>query len=155
MADSTASQVVTWLPLLRESLAREGSFRWPLHGTSMLPTLPADCEIEVRPLLLPVRLGELIVFVSGDTLIVHRFVRSAGNYLIAHGDHRSFSDPPLLPDQVLGRVVAAYQHDRLCWPRRFSPRWIWIARHHVLRVLGYIRHHLLNAVQHGRGAVIR
>ena len=39
-----------WTPLLREALAREGRFRLSLRGTSMLPTLPVECEIEVAPL---------------------------------------------------------------------------------------------------------
>ena len=104
MTDSIATQPVTWLPLLREALAKEGHFRWPLHGNSMLPTLPADCEIELVPLSPPVKLGELIVFVAGDTLIAHRLVRRTGGYWIAQGDHRLVPDRPIRPDQVLGRV---------------------------------------------------
>jgi hypothetical protein len=133
----SALQAATWLPLLREALASEGRFRWPLHGNSMLPTLPDDCEIEVRPLPPALRLGELIVFVIDDTLIAHRLVRRQGEYLIAQGDNRRAPDRPLHSDQVLGRVVAAYQHDQLCWPRRFSAAWrgAWLVRHQVLRVL--------------------
>jgi hypothetical protein len=127
----------TWLPLLREALEQSGSFRWPLHGTSMTPTLPAECEIEVRPLQSPVPLGELIVFACDDTLIAHRLVRRVDDLWIAQGDNRLSPDRPLHLDQVLGRVAAAYQQDRRCWPRRFSAAWrvAWLGRYQVLRVV--------------------
>ena len=137
MTDSVAIHAATWLPLLKEALAKEGRFRWRLHGTSMLPTLPAECEIELAPLTRPVRLGELIVFVVDDTLIAHRLVRRTGQYWIAQGDHRLAPDRPLHPDQVVGRVIAAYQNNRRCWPRRFSAaaRIAWLARYQALRVV--------------------
>jgi phage repressor protein C with HTH and peptisase S24 domain len=135
MTDPVAAQAVTWLPLLREALAKEGRFRWPLRGNSMWPTLPAECEIELAPLAFPVRPGELIVFVVDDTLIAHRLVRRTGHYWIAQGDHRLAPDRPLRPDQVVGRVIAAYQNNRRCWPRRFSPLWrvAWLTRYQALR----------------------
>ena len=120
MTESIGVRAVTWLPLLREALMKEGGFRWPLHGDSMLPTLPVECEIELVPLPAALRLGELIVFVIDDTLIAHRFVRRMGNYWIAQGDHRLAPDRPLHPDQVVGRVIAAYQNNRRCWPRRIG-----------------------------------
>lgn len=124
-----------WLPLLQEALAKEGRFRWPLRGTSMWPTLPDECEIELVPLVFPARLGELIVFVVDDTLIAHRLVRRANGYWIAQGDHRLGPDRPVPPDQVVGRVVAAYQNNHRCWPGRFSPMWrvLWLARYQALR----------------------
>lgn len=151
MPDLTARQAVTWLPLLREALAHEGRFRWPLQGDSMTPTLPANCEIEVTPLQPSVRLGEVIVFVVDDTLIVHRLVARVGGYWIAQGDHRLVPDRPLHPDQVLGRVSAAYQHGRRCWPRRFSLSEYWIVRHHVLRILRAAWHGMRKVGRCGRG----
>ncbi len=137
MTDLTATRADIWLPLLREALDKEGRFRWPLRGNSMWPTLPAECEIELGPLVSPVRLGELIVFVVDDTLIAHRLVRRAGGYWIAQGDHRLGPDRPVPPDQVLGRVLAAYQNNRRCWPRRFSDvgRAVWLARYQALRFM--------------------
>ena len=136
MPDSTATRASTWLPLLQEALAQEGRFRWPLRGNSMWPTLPIECEIELEPLVPPVRLGELIVFVLDDTLIAHRLVRRTNAHWIAQGDHRRGPDRPVPPDRVLGRVVAAYQNGRRCWPRRCESLWrvLWLARYQVLRV---------------------
>jgi phage repressor protein C with HTH and peptisase S24 domain len=151
MTDSVAIHAATWLPLLKEALAKEGRFRWPLRGTSMLPTLPAECEIELAPLVRPVRLGELIVFVVDDTLIAHRLVRRTGQYWIAQGDHRLAPDRPVPPDQVLGRVLAAYQNDRRCWPSRYSGAWrmAWLARYQALRVVRVVWRIARKAVPHG------
>lgn len=139
MATTSSASASTWLPLLRDALAREGSFRFPLHGNSMRPTLPAECDIEVIPLPAQVRLGELIVFVAGDTLIAHRLVRRAPGGWIAQGDGRWWPDRPLEPEQVLGIVVAAYVDGRRCWPAPFSgpSAAFWVARHWALRPLRF------------------
>ena len=136
MPDSTATRASTWLPLLQEALAQEGRFRWPLRGNSMWPTLPIECEIELEPLTSPARLGELIVFVLDDTLIAHRLVRRTNADWITQGDHRRGPDRPVPPNRVLGRVVAAYQNGRRCWPRRCESLWrvLWLTRYQVLRV---------------------
>ena len=138
-AQVTAAPIAAWLPLLRESLVREGCFRWPLRGTSMTPTLPPDCEVEIIPLPPAVPLGALIVFGDGDALIVHRLVRRAAGRWITQGDGRLGPDRPLAPEQVLGMVVAAYRTGRRCWPtplvRVAIP--LWLARHQLLRVLRY------------------
>jgi hypothetical protein len=136
MPDSMAARASTWLPLLQEALVKEGRFCWPLRGSSMWPTLPIECQIELEPLTLPVRLGELIVFVADDTLIAHRLVRRTSAYWIAQGDHRRGPDRALPPDRVLGRVVAAYCDGHRCWPGRFESAWrvMWLARYQVLRV---------------------
>jgi len=130
-----APVATTWLPLLQEALAREGRFRFPLRGTSMRPTLPLACEIEIVPPPTQTRLGSLLVFVSGDALIAHRLVRRAAAGWIAHGDGRLAPDRPLQPEQVLGVVAAAYQDDRRIWPGPAEGlgRWFWVARHHALR----------------------
>ncbi len=127
-----------WLPILQEALTREGRFRFPLHGTSMRPTLPTACEIEIVPLPAAVEdvpLGALIVYAHGDALIAHRLVRRTAAAWIVQGDGRLAPDRPVAPGQVLGAVVAAYADDRRIWPRRAEGlvRWLWIARHHALR----------------------
>ena len=142
MATASSISATTWLPLLRDALAREGSFRFPLRGNSMRPTLPVECEIEVVPLPPRVRLGDLIVFVAGDTLIAHRLVRRAQGRWIAQGDGRLGPDRPLAPEQVLGIVAAAYADGRCCWPSRFSRPLaaFWVARHWALRPLRFAWH---------------
>ncbi len=124
------------LPLLQEGLQREGRFRWRLRGTSMQPTFPPDCEIEIIPL--PSRrpqLGDVLVFLSGDVLVAHRLVRRAGRQWITQGDGRLGPDPPLRPEQVLGQVASASVNGQRFWPRRAETTraaW-WVARYHLLR----------------------
>lgn len=131
----TAHYATTWLPLLREALARESCFRFPLRGTSMRPTLPVACDVEIVPPPPQPRLGSLIVFVRGDALIAHRLVRRGVGLWTTHGDGRLAPDPLLRPEQVLGMVAAAYLDGRRIWPGRAERllRWFWLARHHVLR----------------------
>lgn len=125
----------TWLPLLQEALAREGRFRFPLRGTSMRPTLPAACEVEIVPPPAQTPLGSLLVFVNGDALIAHRLVRQSAAGWVAHGDGRLAPDRPLQPGQMLGIVAAAYRGGRRIWPGRgeLLLRPFWLARHHALR----------------------
>lgn len=119
-----------WLPLLRESLAREGRFRWQLRGVSMTPTLPPDCEIEIAPPPPWIPRGALIVFASGSALVAHRLVQRSDPFWVAQGDNRREPDPWLRSSQVLGVVVAAYQEGRRIWPGPLEPvlRWWWIGR---------------------------
>jgi hypothetical protein len=130
-----AARFVNWVPLLREALTREGRFRWRLHGTSMVPTLPPECEIEIVPLPRAVPLGSLVVFADGDALVAHRLVCRTGEHWITQGDSRLAPDRPLEPEQILGVVVAAYRDGRRCWPGPFSPLLVpfWVARCHLLR----------------------
>ncbi|MEA3338216.1 MAG: S24/S26 family peptidase [Chloroflexota bacterium] len=126
-----------WLPLLQESLAQSGRFRWRLQGTSMMPTLPPGCEIEIVPAPKELRSGLLVVFSNGATLVAHRVVHRDGQYWITQGDGRWHPDLPLDADQVLGTVASAYQGEKRIWPRRFGrvTRWFWVARAHLLWTL--------------------
>jgi hypothetical protein len=137
--------LVTWLPLLRESLAQQGQFRWPLQGDSMRPTLPPDCEIVIVPIsgLLP--LGSLIVFAGQESaLVAHRLVRRTKRYLVAQGDARWHPDPRLNPTQLLGRVVEATIDGRRIWPGRFELvcKWLWVGRAFCLWLLRRAWRHL-------------
>lgn len=124
------------LALLHEALQRDGRFRWPLNGSSMRPTFPSTCEIEIVPLPpSSPRLGDVLVFMSRDVLIAHRLVRRAGPHWITQGDGRLGPDPPLRPDQVLGQVAIARQNGQRFWPRageKARATW-WVTRHHLLR----------------------
>lgn len=124
------------LPLLHDALQREGRFRWRLSGSSMWPTFPLDCEIEIVPL--PPggpQIGDVLVFLSRDILVAHRLVRRAGRQWVTQGDGRLGPDPPLRPEQVLGQVASASLDGRQFWPRRaekMRAAW-WVARYHLLR----------------------
>jgi hypothetical protein len=130
-----------WLPLLSESLAQQGRFRWQLRGASMLPTLPPGCEIEIVPPPATLPLGALLVFAGRDSLVVHRLVHRSSPYFVAQGDNRREPDPWLRPDQVLGVVLSAYRGEHRLWPSRWEPvlRWRWIGRAGGLWLLRRLR----------------
>jgi hypothetical protein len=131
-----------WLPLLRESLARGERFRWPLQGTSMCPTLPPGCLIEIAALPAQPGLGAVIVFSSGKELVAHRLVQRSGDAWVTQGDGRLGPDRPLNLSQGLGIVIAAFStDDHPLWPGRFSrvETYWWIARYHALRLPRHLR----------------
>lgn len=119
-----------WLPLLSESLAAQGRFRWLLRGASMAPTLPPGCTIEIIPPPEQIPLGALLVFAAGDTLVVHRLVHRAPPFLVTQGDNRREPDRWLRSSQVLGVVAAADRDGERIWPGAWesATRWRWISR---------------------------
>jgi hypothetical protein len=131
-----AAPVSQWLPLLRETLAHEGRFRWPVEGRSMWPTLQPGSEIEIAPLLHAPALGDVIVFVAEGALVVHRLVHRSRGLLVTQGDGRTRPDRPVHPGDVLGRVIAACQDGERYWPTRYAgpiAMW-WVFRYHWYRV---------------------
>jgi hypothetical protein len=131
-----------WLLLLRGALARGERFRWRLQGTSMSPTLPPGCLIEIAALPSQPKLGNVVVFSSGGQLVAHRFVQRYGKQWVMQGDGRLGPDRPLDASHGLGIVVAAFNADgRPFWPGRFprvEARW-WITRYHVLHRIRCVR----------------
>ena len=123
-----------WLPLLHESLAREGRFRWQLAGKSMEPTLPDGCQIEIVPLRGAAPLGSVVVFAGGSHLVAHRLVHRRGRYLVTQGDGRREPDRWLLPAQLVGLVDKASAGGHVVWPGRGEAllRWRWIGRAYAL-----------------------
>lgn len=103
----------------------------------MLPTLPPDCEIEIVSLPAVVRLGDLVVFVAGDTLVAHRLVHRSRGRWITQGDACQTPDRPWDPALALGTVRAAYLDGQRCWPGKLSrpAAMVWAVRYHVLRAI--------------------
>ena len=106
----------------------------------MRPTLPESCEILIGPLPARPRLGSLLVFAQGDSLVAHRLVRHTATHWMAQGDGRLAPDAALLPEQVLGQVIAAYRDGRRIWPGHLAAvsAHLWVARHHGLRLLAAV-----------------
>ncbi len=141
-ADSNAlPRLHHWLPLLSESLAAQGQFRWQLRGASMTPTLPPGCVIEIKLPPPQIPLGALLVFAANDALVVHRLVHRVPSFLVTQGDNRREPDRWLRPSQVLGVVTAAYRDDERIWPRAGEAvrRWRWIGRAAGLWLLRRLR----------------
>jgi hypothetical protein len=133
-----------WVPLLRETLQREGRLLWQVQGQSMLPTLPPDCTIEIHDVASGVQLGDVLVFVDKAALVVHRLVARRGERLILQGDNRKVPDAPIHLDQIIGKVVKATYQERLTYPHKFL-RFIaifWIARYYWFRMRRFVYRNL-------------
>lgn len=140
MADTlppTPPPVHKWVPLLRESLHREGRFFWQVEGQSMLPTLPPNSTIEIHAVGdAGVRLGDVLVFAHQDVLVVHRLVARRGDTLILQGDNRIAPDAPISLHQVIGKVVKATYQQNSTYPYKFIQvvALFWIARYYWLKI---------------------
>ena len=133
---STTPLLYQVCPLRRETLHREGRFFWQVEGQSMLPTLPANCTIEIHALDSGVKLGDLLVFAQPHAIVVHRLVERRGDRLILQGDNRTVPDAPITTQQVIGRVVSATYQNKKTYPDTFSQfvANIWIARYYWFKI---------------------
>lgn len=91
--------------------SRDGTAVLDVSGTSMLPTLSPGDAVQVRLGGTRRRLGDILVFVQGDSVVVHRYLgpaRDRGGRLClrTRGDGRCVLDSPLPPQDLIGRVEA-------------------------------------------------
>jgi hypothetical protein len=137
------------VPLLRDTLAREGRLRWQVEGRSMLPALPPGCTIEIRALDGEPRLGDLLVFAGRDALVVHRLVAKRGSSLILQGDNRGLPDPPVTAERLIGRVERATADEKLLYPHRFLRiiAGYRVLRYHTYRALRLLRRVLFRSAR--------
>ena len=82
-----------------------------VKGPSMGRTMPAGSRIRIE---LGARrhydLGEVIAFVAGQHVVVHRVVgQPRGGHVLTRGDAEVLPDPPIDEEQVLGAVSAIQQ----------------------------------------------
>lgn len=101
---------------LTEEIVRTfGEVRLRVYGTSMAPSiLPGDIVSIAQANLENVAPGEVVSFLQGGRLFVHRVVRcdapakdqlADASQLITRGDRLQHEDPPVSGTELLGRVV--------------------------------------------------
>ena len=56
-----------------------------------------------------IRVGDMVVFKYGSSLVGHRVVNDTGDMLITKGDANDFIDPPLTEDRYIGRIDAVWK----------------------------------------------
>jgi len=87
-----------------------GSIRYCAYtGRSMYPTLFEADLLEIES---PGRIsvGDVILFVSNDKLVVHRVVSIASQGISTRGDNNNYDDPRLVaPEKIIGIVIAAWR----------------------------------------------
>ena len=78
-------------------------------GRSMYPTLFEADLLEIEPLR-RICVGDVILFVSKDNLVIHRVVGIASKGISTRGDNNDENDLGLVaPEKVVGIVVAAWR----------------------------------------------
>jgi signal peptidase I len=92
-----------------------GQHAIPITGNSMSPTIQDGDRVLVAHGPAGVRRGDVVVCWRGGRLIAHRVLRichgSTGPTFITKGDGVSRLDPPVSPDEVVGRVLAVQRGD--------------------------------------------
>lgn len=108
--------------------------RISIAGNSMLPLMRDGDRVMVAHGNAGVQPGDVIVFWQSERLMVHRVIQIdvAREYsqFLTKGDNVSSFDPPVVVDQIIGRVMAIQRGDREIsidtrWWRMFG---YWVAR---------------------------
>ncbi len=100
------------LDAVKEALTRRGRTVVAVQGRSMFPTLKHGTRVEVHPVAFDeLRIGDLVVFSNGRTLICHRLIRKTRRLCFLKGDTNLWTDPPVIWGQVLGRVTRVIHED--------------------------------------------
>jgi signal peptidase I len=100
-----------FLELSQELLDRGALLRFRAHGGSMHPFIENGNILIVEPLNgASARIGDVIFYRRSDgSLTAHRLVKlnlqKGEMSLITRGDSLNYCDPPVQPEQVMGRVV--------------------------------------------------
>ena len=97
---------------LRAVLAAGHSARFRAAGDSMYPSIRNGDSLEiVRCDSSELRRGDVVLAATGRGLTAHRIVRidegDGAPQIFTRGDNAIRCDPPIVPDDVLGRVVQA------------------------------------------------
>lgn len=93
------------LDLAREQLARGGPVRVRVRGGSMWPALRDGQAVEVWPASWEaLRVGDVVLYARGETLILHRVVRRWAGRVWVQGDARPRPDGWLERAALLGRL---------------------------------------------------
>jgi hypothetical protein len=146
--------------LALEVLRLHGEARLPGIGASMLPTIWPGDILEVRhESPAEIAPGDLVVFERDGCFVAHRVVRrgtgvppvrghgqdahaTTPTFLITRGDRMRRSDPPVLPEELLGRVTMIVRGNRRIapgltrWGRVIS--WVLSRSHFCTRVLMHL-----------------
>lgn len=103
--------------LASEVLRRFGELRLQVTGASMLPSLwPGDLLTIHSAQLSEVSRGDIVLFFREGRFFVHRALSVSADHLLTRGDGLATPDPPVGPNELLGRVVSVARHGALGCP---------------------------------------
>ncbi|HWU41675.1 MAG TPA: S24/S26 family peptidase [Candidatus Acidoferrum sp.] len=106
------------VPLLADLAAQARVGEIPVRGTSMFPSLLHGDKAWVVPTTAEeVRIGDVVLRLGETGPMVHRVVgwwwTRHGWRMLTKGDGARWFDPPVHPDQLVGRVVALVRDDQV------------------------------------------
>lgn len=98
-----------------------------VSGQSMEPFLFAGDQVLLRHGEDNIRIGELVAYRQGDTLVVHRLLRvfrlRGERVMLLRGDNNDYPDPLIPMDKLVGRATAVIRGGRTY--RIDRPLWRW------------------------------
>lgn len=118
--------------LLEECLRINGELRLPSIGTSMWPDIRSGDELRLKQVSFEeIAPGDIVLFQHDEVLVAHRvlntYAESGRAMLLVKGDNRTFADPPIFYEQVIGRVEEAWRAGHTVYQRGASRRGRWKA----------------------------
>jgi hypothetical protein len=75
-----------------------------IRGASMEAAIPRGSRIRITFSRQQHRVGDVVAFMIGERIVVHRIVHRARRYLLTRGDAMLLPDPPIESAAVLGAV---------------------------------------------------
>jgi ASC-1-like (ASCH) protein len=117
--------------LLEECLRLNGELCLPSIGSSMWPDLRNGDELRLKQIgFEDIQPGDIVLFQNEHVLVAHRvlktYVESGRAMLLLKGDNRTFADPPVFYEQVVGRVDEASRSGKVIYRRdkNLKDRWV-------------------------------
>src|SRR5438552_9256972 len=93
----------TWVS---DTMRRRGRVVIRSRGRSMQPAIPDGACLEVRPVAFDeLAVGDIVVYRYAGEVFCHRLIKKIGRRCILKGDTLLAADPPIVWDQVIGRVA--------------------------------------------------
>lgn len=94
-----------------------GEVRLRVTGASMVPAIwPGDILTVRRTDAAQLRVGQVVLYCRKEGLIAHRVTQIAADHVITKGDTLLRHDPPVIVNDVLGRVVGVERNGRCIRP---------------------------------------
>lgn len=83
-----------------------GARPYVVYSGSMEPEIPTGAVVFIKEEDFSPKIGDIITFHNGDTVVTHRIVKKENSIFITKGDANKTADPvPVKASQIIGRVV--------------------------------------------------
>lgn len=99
--------------IINSLIEENGMIKLKMTGYSMFPFLkPGHYGIVVKVTPDKLKIGDIVVFSQNDHFIAHRLIGISEDRFICKGDAMKFSDVPVLPHQILGKLIAVEKKNK-------------------------------------------